>query len=159
MANLKFTIQDRQFEHQGELPPVTNGNEGCFSVAQDGKAMEVFTNHEGLLSDGFAFDGLQVAIESERERIVKERFANAGKGGAGSGSKQTILKAPMPGLVKKILVAAGAPVSKDTPVIILEAMKMENVLTAGKHGILGEIKVSEGKNVEKNAILATINEY
>lgn len=158
MAKLRFTIQDRQFEHQGELPLVTTGNEGSFTVTQDDQTQEVFASKEGLLSDGFAFDGFQVAIESERERIIKERFANVGKGSSGSGAKQTILKAPMPGLVKKILVAAGAPVTKDTPVIILEAMKMENVLTAGKHGILGELKVTEGKNVEKNAILCTINE-
>ena len=155
---MRFSVGDRQFEHTGELPAVTAGPDGSFSVSIDGKTQEVFAGPDGTLSDGFALDGSQVAIETERQRIVKERFGGVGRAGAGAAGKQSILKSPMPGLVKKILLAAGAPVNKDTPIIILEAMKMENVLTAGKQGILGELKVAEGKNVEKNTILCTIDE-
>ncbi len=75
--------------------------------------------------------------------------------GMGSGSQKKIkeLKAPMPGLVLKVLVKVGDAVVKDTPLVILEAMKMENVIKAVGDGIIKEIKVIEGQAVEKSAIM------
>lgn len=73
--------------------------------------------------------------------------------GASSQKKMKELKAPMPGLVLKVLVKAGDEVAKDTPLVILEAMKMENVIKAAGDGIIKEIKVIEGQAVEKSAIM------
>jgi biotin carboxyl carrier protein len=158
MANeTLFSINDRQFELAGELPDVIIGPDDSFIVADGSTLTEVFVRNDNTLSDGFAFDGTQVQVEQPRDRIIRERFSGIAKGGAGSGGHYT-MKAPMPGLVKKILVAVGDQVSRQTPIVILEAMKMENVLTAGKQGVLAEIKVLEGRNVEKNAVLCVIEE-
>lgn len=64
-----------------------------------------------------------------------------------------VLKAPMPGLVLKVLVNEGQEVQKGDALIVLEAMKMENVLKSPVGGKVAEIKVKEGENVEKNAAL------
>jgi biotin carboxyl carrier protein len=155
--SLIFTLNDRQFEHSGELPAVTSSPDGFIATFAN-KPVEIFAYKDGRLSDGSALDGIEVRIESQRDRLIKERFAETAKGTGSLAGKQHAIKAPMPGLVKKILLAIGEPVSKLTPLFILEAMKMENVLTAGKQGVLSELRVEEGKNVEKNTILCLITE-
>lgn len=65
------------------------------------------------------------------------------------------MKAPMPGLVIDIMVAVGDEVHKDTPLLILEAMKMENVLKSPTDGIIKSISVEKGQAVEKNFVLIT----
>ena len=62
---------------------------------------------------------------------------------------------PFPGLIKNILVADGASVKKDQPVMVLEAMKMDNEITAPCDGKI-TISVAKGANVETNALLAII---
>lgn len=74
---------------------------------------------------------------------------------ASNNQKINELKAPMPGLVLNILVEEGQSVSKGDPLMILEAMKMENVLKAMGDGVVSKIKVNKGDNVEKNGQLLT----
>jgi len=62
---------------------------------------------------------------------------------------------PFPGLIKNILVSDGATVKKDQPIIVLEAMKMDNEITAPCDGKV-TISVVKGANVETNAVLAVI---
>jgi biotin carboxyl carrier protein len=68
-------------------------------------------------------------------------------------SVQKDLKAPMPGLVLDILVEEGAQISKDDPLLILEAMKMENVIKAPNDVVIKSVQTEIGKAVEKNEIL------
>lgn len=68
----------------------------------------------------------------------------------------TKMEAPMPGLIVNLKVADGAKVEKDQPVIVLEAMKMENDLTAPTSGTI-HFQVAKGSNVETGALLATID--
>jgi biotin carboxyl carrier protein len=75
--------------------------------------------------------------------------------GMGSTSTKKVknLKAPMPGLVRQILVNVDEEVIKDTPLLILEAMKMENVIKAQGEGKIKSIQVNQGQAVEKSALL------
>ena len=66
------------------------------------------------------------------------------------------VKAPMPGNVLKILVSEGQKVSEGDVVMVLEAMKMENEITAAKAGTVSKIVVSKGQLVETGAVLLTI---
>ncbi|MDH3648981.1 MAG: biotin/lipoyl-binding protein [Saprospiraceae bacterium] len=66
------------------------------------------------------------------------------------------IKAPMPGLVLEILVSPGQEVSKGDPVIVLEAMKMENMLKSHHDGIVKNVSVSKGLAVEKGQVLIEI---
>jgi pyruvate carboxylase len=63
------------------------------------------------------------------------------------------IKAPMPGLIVEIKVAEGTLVKAGEPLMILEAMKMENILKSPTEGIIKSIKIKKGDNVEKNQIL------
>jgi biotin carboxyl carrier protein len=68
----------------------------------------------------------------------------------GSLTSAKSIKAPMPGMILKVLVKEGTEVEKDEPLVILKAMKMENVIKSpGKAGI-SRILVKEGQAVEKN---------
>jgi len=67
------------------------------------------------------------------------------------GDKQII--APMPGLVLEIHVKEGDTVEKGTPLVTLEAMKMENVLKSPNDGTVRKIYADTGKSVEKNYLL------
>jgi biotin carboxyl carrier protein len=63
------------------------------------------------------------------------------------------VKAPMPGLIVDIKVAAGQAVKKGEPILILEAMKMENIIKSPNDGVVKAIKVNCRDNVEKNQVL------
>ena len=62
---------------------------------------------------------------------------------------------PFPGLIKNLLVAEGATVKKDQPILVLEAMKMDNDITAPCDGKVS-FCVAKGANVESDAVLAVI---
>jgi len=70
----------------------------------------------------------------------------------GSGEVKEI-KAPMPGLVLDLFCNEGDTVQKGDKVMILEAMKMENVLKSPGEGKIKSIKVAQGDNVEKNQLM------
>lgn len=63
------------------------------------------------------------------------------------------IKAPMPGMVLKILVQEGTEVKKGDALLILEAMKMENILKSPSDGIVKKIAATQGVAVEKNQLL------
>lgn len=67
--------------------------------------------------------------------------------------KAAPLKAPMPGMILKVLVEPGQQVNKGDALLILEAMKMENVLKASGTATIKSIKVEEKTAVEKGAVL------
>ena len=69
------------------------------------------------------------------------------------GNKVSEIKAPMPGMVLNVLIEEGATVSKGEPLIVLEAMKMENILKSPAEGVIKKIHAIKGTAVEKNQIL------
>ena len=67
--------------------------------------------------------------------------------------KISAIKAPMPGLVLSILVEPGQEVVHGEPMVILEAMKMENIIKSPGEGTVKRIVVAKGKPVEKGEVL------
>jgi len=63
------------------------------------------------------------------------------------------ISAPMPGLILDIHVRIGQAVNEDDPLLILEAMKMENVITSPRDGIIKNISVKKSDAVDKNQLL------
>jgi len=70
-----------------------------------------------------------------------------------SGNDITELNAPMPGTVLEIKVNKGDKVKKDDSLLVLEAMKMENVLACPKDGVISEVNVKINDTVDKGTVL------
>lgn len=68
-------------------------------------------------------------------------------------SKILQIKAPMPGLVLNVLVEEGAEIKKGDNLLVLEAMKMENMIKSPTDGIIKKIAIGQGDKVEKNELL------
>ena len=91
-------------------------------------------------------------IELEKKQHYSDAISKISKY-TNSNQKINNLVSPMPGLILEIQTEAGKKVKKDDPLIILEAMKMENVLCSPVDGIIKEILVNTKQTVEKNSVL------
>jgi acetyl-CoA/propionyl-CoA carboxylase, biotin carboxylase, biotin carboxyl carrier protein len=87
-----------------------------------------------------------------RVATKRKRSAAAAGGGAGSGD----VTVPMQGTIVKVLVAAGDSVDVGQTVCVLEAMKMENNITADKAGTIKDLRVEAGQSVGSGDVIATI---
>lgn len=94
--------------------------------------------------------GLEVPVRIEDYSLAQMRKAAGISTGGGA---DRALKAPMPGLVVKSLVEAGETVKASQPLIVIEAMKMENILKAKGPGVVKNITVATGQSVEKGETL------
>lgn len=97
-------------------------------------------------------DGVSIQFEIETPLDVQIREMGMEKMGS---SKIDKIEAPMPGLVLDVLVQAGKEVEAGEPLLILEAMKMENVIKAAGDGTVKEIKVKAKDAVDKNQVMIT----
>lgn len=70
-----------------------------------------------------------------------------------SSKKDDEIKAPMPGRILDVLVSIGDGVSQGENVIVLEAMKMENIIKSPRQGTIKSIGIQKGQSVEKNTVL------
>jgi biotin carboxyl carrier protein len=89
--------------------------------------------------------------------VVNGRRTGRGAADAGAGAhgEQKVI-APMPGRVVRVLVAAGDSVAARQPVIVVEAMKMENELRSPKTGRVKDVAVAAGAPVEAGRVLLVI---
>ncbi|MGY4771303.1 ATP-binding protein [Kribbella sp. CWNU-51] len=102
-----------------------------------------------------AYDGL-VCVDSSLGSVALtpvERFTDPSQQVA-AGS----LVAPMPGIVIRVGVQVGDEVKQGQPLLWLEAMKMEHTIAAPADGIVGELMVEAGQQVEVGAVLAVVGE-
>jgi biotin carboxyl carrier protein len=92
-----------------------------------------------------------VVVGLNGRRRAARRDAGAG---AGPGPQRVV--APMPGKVLRVAVTAGDIVRAGQPLVVVEAMKMENELRAGRDGTITNIHAREGMSVEAGALLVVI---
>jgi len=71
-------------------------------------------------------------------------------------SRISALRSPLPGVILDIFCKAGDSLKKGQKVMILEAMKMENVINAEKDGVVKEVKINKGDSVLEGAELIII---
>lgn len=73
------------------------------------------------------------------------------------GKTRTIeVRAPMPGLVISVAAQAGSRVEPESPLVVLEAMKMQNALTSPARAVVREVRVRQGQSVEGDAVLVVL---
>lgn len=90
----------------------------------------------------------EVSIEDQFDLLLKEMGMTAGS------SKSALeIKAPMPGLVLSVNAVEGQEIKKGDSLLVLEAMKMENMLKSTASGVIKRIYVTKGDKVEKGQVL------
>ncbi|MBH69396.1 MAG: hypothetical protein CMM58_13665 [Rhodospirillaceae bacterium] len=93
---------------------------------------------------------LDASVDNNRQKFL----SRAGASSVTDDSAQIV--APMPGKVVRILVKPNEEIKAHQPVIVVEAMKMENELSSGRDGRVSKIIVEEGDSVEAGKILVVI---
>ncbi len=141
----RVTVGERTFE-------VRAAADGKVLVRSlDGGKQHLVTLDHAAKPTSAAIAGIAIDFEvlSAQQAAMAAALREAGGGDAGSRK----LKAPMPGRVVKILVAEGDSVERGAPVVIVEAMKMENEMYAPLDGTVARIAVAEGDTVDSGALL------
>ena len=128
-----------------------------YSLLLDNRSYEVHVNQTERAAyrvtvSGGGYEGFEVRIVDERTHR-----ASLASGGLGGQSGDSAVKAPIPGLVIKVLVTQGDQVQVGQPLIILEAMKMENELRAPRDGVVATVKVKPGNSVNQGETLVTLH--
>ncbi|HIA36230.1 MAG TPA: acetyl-CoA carboxylase biotin carboxyl carrier protein subunit [Flavobacteriales bacterium] len=131
---------------------IKNLGNGMYSVIKENKSYTVQvlkSNYEDKAFD-IKVNGAKYKVKAkDRHDIILKELGLSGA----SGTKTKDLKAPMPGKVLELKAGLGDKIKENEPLIILEAMKMENILKASADGIIDAIEVKIGDSVEKNEVL------
>lgn len=158
MADFIITIEDSEFEMDRQDIASLNAytrNDKNLHVLHDQKSYQVALLEEDfqnkkvtLLVNGNPY---KVSIADEYDQLIKQMGLLEK-----SNQKQKDIKAPMPGLIVDILVQEGQAFAKGDSLIILSAMKMENVIAAEGDGVVKRIAVEKNDAVDKGQLLIEI---
>ena len=133
-----------------EAPEPAEAEDGKELVARDYK-VEVSGKLFDVKVIGEALAGAAATNSGGRKPPKRER-----KGGGGPSASSEALPSPLQGTVLKVAVEQGAEVSEGDLICVIEAMKMENEITAHRSGKVTALNVAEGASVSNGDILATI---
>jgi biotin carboxyl carrier protein len=158
MEPYQVTVNDQKLSVQpnaaAELDIMSSGN-GQFHILKNQKAYKVDIESVDYLKKTFVFkvNGsiYTSTISDKYDRLIDQLGMKIGVV-----QQSGDVKAPMPGLVVEVPVAVGQTVAKGDKVLILEAMKMENVIKAAGDGVIKAVHVSKGMAVEKGQLLIEI---
>ena len=141
--------------------------DGSFKVVCDDVARAVTIHQAGNGAVDIALDGQRLQFEVQQhgmqwlvhadsgDLVLKEAPRYPDPRGVDTGGGLT---APMPGAVLATEISAGAKVSKGDLLVILEAMKMEHRIVAPRDGVIEQVHVSVGDQVDNAQLLVTLTE-
>jgi acetyl/propionyl-CoA carboxylase alpha subunit len=118
---------------------------GVYSVLIDGASYEVRVLGGEVTVNGHLFE---IALDDPRQWRRPNGLAGA--------QGRVSINAPMPGKVVRLLVAVGDQVTAGQPVVVVEAMKMQNELKSLRPGRVTAIRVQENDSVNAGAVLLVI---
>jgi acetyl/propionyl-CoA carboxylase alpha subunit len=164
MTTLLVRIDDHDYEVElslaaldGEAYPVIVNGESLSLILPRPAALA--SEMEWLIIDGRpyefvfdpnlqwinAYDGLHtVEVHDRNQRVARPR--------SGDGR----VKAPIPGLITRVLVEPGGQVQAGQTLVVLEAMKMENEIRAPFEGVVGSVSTAAGQTVVRNQVLVEV---
>ena len=124
-------------------------------LLMDGRSVTLVleSRERGEWQVGLAGARYDAKVVDERTRHIQGLTA-----GAATQAGPAVLKAPMPGLVVRVLVVPGDRVAAGQGLVVLEAMKMENELRAPAGGIVRSVSAVPGQAVEKGQVLVEFRE-
>ncbi len=146
LKTLAFPKPDAPAEPEAEEEPV----EQSYTVEVSGKRFDVRVIGPPLA--GAAVNGSAPAAVAARKPPRRERASGGGGGGGDT------LASPLQGTILKVAVEQGATVEEGALVAVIEAMKMENEITAHKAGTVSELPISIGGSVATGDTIAVISD-
>ena len=158
MTSYRISVGDQQFTIDLESltkADIHSTDTSTFHLIQDAASVkakvEVFDPKTKELLVEVNGNRYQVKIEGKHDLLVEKMGLHAQEGLT---SKH--IYAPMPGLILDVIQEAGNEIKKGDGLIILEAMKMENMLKAPGDTVVNEVKVKKGDTVEKGQLLMVL---
>ena len=134
-----------------QLDILSTGENG-FHILKNQKAYKIEVQEIDYAIKTFTFK-IYGSIYTSKINDVYDRLIDQLGLKVGATQKVGDIKAPMPGLVLEVAVSIGQTVAKGDKVLILEAMKMENVIKAAGDGVVKAIHTTKGQPVEKGQLL------
>lgn len=146
-------------EHEMDLSSIRSERDSDARVrppSQEPQGAETLARSVTVELDGKRFDVKFSEKQDPLRSSTKPKPPDLSRAAGHSSAGETIA-APMQGTIVKVLFEVGQPVKAGEPVIVLEAMKMENLLLCHRDGILTELKVKPGETVTAGTPLAVID--
>ncbi|MBN8543642.1 MAG: biotin/lipoyl-binding protein [Alphaproteobacteria bacterium] len=145
--SVSFTCNGTSYDFQLERL-----KDGSYVLAQ--KISDGVWKRQTLAATRTAKGALRIALTGQELLVGEPRAGRS----AATEEKPLSPRAPMPGLVRQILVKAGDKVANGQALVVMEAMKLQMTLAAGGDGIVERIAVSEGAMVEEGAELVVVTQ-
>lgn len=146
--DLSFNITDQDIESLDALPT----SKTTYHILQENKPFlaEILASdfNKKKYTVKVNTSTYETVISDDLDLLIKEMGFSMG-----STKNIDVIYAPMPGLILEINVAIGQTVKEDDPLLILEAMKMENVIASPRTGTIKSISVNKGEAVVKKQLL------
>ena len=149
----KATVNDKTFDISEALDwDAVEYSPGCFHIIHKNKSYgaEIVKADTATKTFVIKVNGVvqTVALKDKFDLLLEKMGMNSS-----NASKINNIKAPMPGLIIDLKIKAGDTVNPGDVLLILEAMKMENVLKSPTAATVRSVKVKKGDSVEKGQIL------
>jgi acetyl/propionyl-CoA carboxylase alpha subunit len=152
---VEVTYQSEKYEvrvdGRAQMVEYNRLGESRFLMLINRETVEADVRPTGSNGDRIVFmDGQEIPVAVENWQLAQARKA---AGISSHSIAETKLHAPMPGMVLKIQVSPGQKVAKGQPLVVIEAMKMENIIKAKSDAVVGAVHAIAGKSVEKGDLL------
>ena len=141
-------IDDRQYDLEAsEVEP------NVYLLKNENKIYEVFISPQTNQNEPFEVKIKNYELEIN---LVDPKRLRGARGAGEQAEGIAEIKTAMPGKLVRILTEAGAEIKQGEPVLVVEAMKMQNEMKSPKDGIVKEIRFAEGATVNAGDVLAII---
>ena len=148
----KFTVEGTSLNGTAVDWDLIEVRENTFHIIKNNKSYNAtlisFNAEEKAMVLNVNGNDYEISIKDKNDLLLQQLGISTK-----SSSAVQFIKAPMPGLIINISIAVGDEVTKGDTLLILEAMKMENVIKSPRDGKIKKVSVELRKAVEKNQVM------